>query len=224
MWKTAERKQFTTRGDKLLTREQEREIIARVLSGDTEAFEALVLEHQNKVYSLALRMVGNEEDARDMAQDAFIRAFSSLSGFRGDSKFSVWLYRLTTNICIDFLRSRAKKRTVSMTWTDSEVEGQGELEIPDERYSPEQRFESTDIRESVQRGLDALSPQYREILVLREINGLTYEEIGQALGIEEGTVKSRIFRARKKLCDFLLKEGNIPSHGASNATKGGAGV
>ena len=97
-----------------MTREQEREIIDRVLSGDTEAFEALVLEHQNKVYSLALRMVGNEEDARDMAQEAFIRAFSSLTGFRGDSKFSVWLYRLTSNICIDFLRSRAKKRTVSI--------------------------------------------------------------------------------------------------------------
>ena len=189
-----------------MTREQEREIIDRVLSGDTEAFEALVLEHQNKVYSLALRMVGNEEDARDMAQEAFIRAFSSLTGFRGDSKFSVWLYRLTSNICIDFLRSRAKKR------------------IPDERFSPEGQFDRASIRESVQRGLDSLSPQYREILVLREINGLSYEEIGRVLGIEEGTVKSRIFRARKKLCDFLLREGNIPEFGASNAPKGGAGV
>lgn len=207
-----------------MTREQEREIIDRVLSGDTEAFEALVLEHQNKVYSLALRMVGNEEDARDMAQEAFIRAFSSLTGFRGDSKFSVWLYRLTSNICIDFLRSRAKKRTVSMTWTDDEGDDAGELEIPDERFSPEEQFDRRSIRESVQRGLDSLSPQYREILVLREINGLSYEEIGRVLGIEEGTVKSRIFRARKKLCDFLLREGNIPEFGASNAPKGGAGV
>lgn len=207
-----------------MTREQEREIIDRVLSGDTEAFEALVLEHQNKVYSLALRMVGNEEDARDMAQEAFIRAFSSLTGFRGDSKFSVWLYRLTSNICIDFLRSRAKKRTVSMTWTDDEGDDAGELEIPDERFSPEGQFDRASIRESVQRGLDSLSPQYREILVLREINGLSYEEIGRVLGIEEGTVKSRIFRARKKLCDFLLREGNIPEFGASNAPNGGAGV
>lgn len=207
-----------------MTREEELEIILKVRSGDTEAFEALVLEHQNKVYSLALRMVGNEEDARDMAQEAFIRAFSSLTGFRGDSKFSVWLYRLTSNICIDFLRSRAKKRTVSMTWTDDEGDDAGELEIPDERFSPEEQFDRTSIRESVQRGLDSLSPQYREILVLREINGLSYEEIGRVLGIEEGTVKSRIFRARKKLCDFLLREGNIPEFGASNAPKGGAGV
>ena len=207
-----------------MTRQEELEIVQRVLSGDTEAFEALVLEHQNKVYSLALRMVGNEEDARDLAQDAFIRAFSSLSGFRGDSKFSVWLYRLTSNICIDFLRSRAKKRTVSMTWTDDEGDDAGELEIPDERFSPEAQLERTSMRESVQRGLESLSPQYRQILVLREINGLTYEEIGKVLGIEEGTVKSRIFRARKKLCGFLLKEGNIPEYGASNSSKGGAGV
>lgn len=207
-----------------MTRQEEQEIIQRVLSGDTEAFEALVLEHQNKVYSLALRMVGNEEDARDMAQEAFIRAFNSLTGFRGDSKFSVWLYRLTSNICIDFLRSRAKKRTVSMTWTDDEGEDAGELEIPDERFMPEQSLERASVRESVQRGLDSLSPQYREILLLREINGLSYDEISEALGIEPGTVKSRIFRARKKLCDFLLREGNIPEFGASNAPKGGTGV
>ncbi len=202
-----------------LTREQEREIVQRVLSGDTEAFETLVLEHQNKVYSLALRMVGNEEDARDMAQEAFIRAFNSLTGFRGDSKFSVWLYRLTSNICIDFLRSRAKKYTVSMTWTDDEGEETGELEVPDETYSPEAQLDRSLIRESVRRGLDTLSPQYREILLLREINGLSYEEIGRVLGIEEGTVKSRIFRARKKLCDFLLREGNIPETEASNARR-----
>ncbi len=206
-----------------MTREQEREIVNRVISGDTEAFEALVLEHQNKVYSLALRMVGNEEDARDMAQEAFIRAYGSLAGFRGDSKFSVWLYRLTSNICIDFLRSRGKKRTVSMTWAGDEGEDAGELEIPDETWSPENQLERSLTRESVRRGLESLSPQYREILLLREINGLSYAEIAGALSLEEGTVKSRIFRARKKLCDFLLREGNISPPEASESAKGGAG-
>lgn len=206
-----------------MTREQEREIVNRVISGDTEAFEALVLEHQNKVYSLALRMVGNEEDARDMAQEAFIRAYGSLAGFRGDSKFSVWLYRLTSNICIDFLRSRGKKRTVSMTWAGDDGEDAGELEIPDETWSPESQLERSLTRESVRRGLESLSPQYREILLLREINGLSYAEIAGALSLEEGTVKSRIFRARKKLCDFLLREGNISPPEASESAKGGAG-
>ena len=206
-----------------MTREQEREIVNRVISGDTEAFEALVLEHQNKVYSLALRMVGNEEDARDMAQEAFIRAYGSLAGFRGDSKFSVWLYRLTSNICIDFLRSRGKNRTVSTTWAGDDGEDAGELEIPDETWSPESQLERSLTRESVRRGLESLSPQYREILLLREINGLSYAEIAGALSLEEGTVKSRIFRARKKLCDFLLREGNISPPEASESAKGGAG-
>ena len=204
-----------------MTREEELEIILRVRAGDTDAFEALVLEHQNKVYSLALRMVGNEEDARDMAQEAFIRAFNSLASFRGESKFSVWLYRLTSNICIDFLRGRAKRRTASLNWEDEDGE-EGELEIPDERFSPEARLERTELRESVRRGLDSLSPEYREILLLREINGLSYDEISRALSLEEGTVKSRIFRARKKLSEFLIREGNIPGSIASNERKGGA--
>ena len=204
-----------------MTRDEELNIINRVRGGDTEAFEQLVLEHQNKVYSLALRMLGNEEDARDMAQEAFIRAFNSLASFRGESKFSVWLYRLTSNICIDFLRGRAKRRTVSLNWEDEDGD-EGELEIPDERFSPEARLERTELRESVRRGLDSLSPEYREILLLREINGLSYDEISRALNLEEGTVKSRIFRARKKLSEFLIREGNIPGSIASNERKGGA--
>ena len=203
-----------------MTREEELEIIVKVRSGDADAFEALVLEHQNKVYSLALRMVGNEEDARDMAQEAFIRAFNSLGSFRGESKFSVWLYRLTSNICIDVLRGRAKRRTVSLSWEDEDGD-EGELEIPDERFSPEAGLERSELREAVRRGLEQLTPEYREILLLREINGLSYDEIGRALNLEEGTVKSRIFRARKKLCEILVREGNIPGQGASNERKGG---
>ena len=203
-----------------MTREEELEIIVRVRSGDADAFEALVLEHQNKVYSLALRMVGNEEDARDMAQEAFIRAYNSIGSFRGESKFSVWLYRLTSNICIDFLRGRAKRRTVALSWEDEGGE-EGELEIPDERCSPEAGLERTELREAIRRGLSKLTPEYREILLLREINGLSYDEIGRCLKLEEGTVKSRIFRARKKLSEILVKEGNIPEAMASNERKGG---
>ena len=198
----------------------DRELVSRAKAGDQDAFERLVEEHQNKVYSLALRMVGNEEDARDMAQEAFIRAFNSLGSFRGESKFSVWLYRLTSNICIDFLRGRAKRRTVSLSWEDEDGD-EGELEIPDERFSPEAGLERSELREAVRRGLEQLTPEYREILLLREINGLSYDEIGRALNLEEGTVKSRIFRARKKLCEILVREGNIPGQGASNERKGG---
>ena len=132
----------------------------------------------------------------------------------------MWLYRLTSNICIDFLRGRAKRRTVSLSWEDEDGE-EGELEIPDERFSPEAGLERAELREAVRRGLSKLTPEYREILLLREINGLSYDEIGRCLKLEEGTVKSRIFRARKKLSEILVKEGNIPEAMASNERKGG---
>ncbi len=204
-----------------MTRDEERDIVVRVRAGDTNAFEQLVIEHQKKVYNLALRMVGNEQDALDMSQEAFIRAYNSLESFRGDSKFSVWLYRLTSNICIDFLRSRNRKQTTSLTFDGNDDE-QEELNIPDARFSPDTVLEKREMREALYRGLDSLTPEYREILLLREINGLSYEEIGQALKLEEGTVKSRIFRARKKLCAFLLQDGNIPDSCASKFVKGGA--
>ena len=203
-----------------MTRDEELNIINRVRGGDTEAFEQLVLEHQNKVYSLALRMLGNEENARDMAQEAFVRAYTSLAGFRGDSKFSVWLYRLTSNICIDFLRSRQRHQTVSLTYDTEDSEG-GQLEIPDERFTPEAGLERSELRSAVLRGLDSLSPEFRNILLLREIDGLSYGEISRALDLEEGTVKSRIFRARKKLTEFLLRDGNIPDKAPSQSRKGG---
>ena len=207
-----------------MTQEEELEIILRVRAGDTDAFEALVLDlPETSVYSLALRTVGNEEDARRHGAGGVPARLPAPSGtFRGESKFSVWLYRLTTNVCIDFLRGRAKRRTVSLSWEDEDGE-EGELEIPDERFSPEARLERTELRESVRRGLDSLSPEYREILLLREINGLSYDEISRALSLEEGTVKSRIFRARKKLSEFLIREGNIPgSITLRNERKGGA--
>ena len=202
-----------------MTREEERGIIALVLGGETSAFEELVLEHQNKVYSLALRMTGNEEDARDMAQEAFLKAYSNLSNFRGDSKFSVWLYRLTSNVCIDFLRRRKRKQAVSLTFINDDSEAQ-EQELPDERFSPDTVAEQRELRDAVQRGLMTLPDDYRQILVMREISGLSYSEIGEVLDIEQGTVKSRIFRARKRLVAILMKDGNIGTGSSSKGSKG----
>lgn len=204
-----------------MTREEEYAVIRRVCAGDTDAFEALVTAYQKQIYNLALRTVGNEEDAADMTQEAFLRAYRSLGSFRGDSKFSVWLYRLTTNICIDFLRSRGRRPTVSLTAADEDEEPQ-ELDVADDRFDPVQSLERAELRRAVQRGLASLPEDYRRILMLRELSGLSYAEIGQVLRLEEGTVKSRLFRARKKLCDFLRKDGNLPDSFPSNNMKGGA--
>lgn len=203
-----------------MTRDEEARIVQKVLKGDANAFEPLVTEYEKGVYNIALRMTGNSEDASDLTQEAFIKAFNSLQSFRGDSKFSVWLYRIATNVCLDFLRSKSRKPTVSLSVEDDDGDDV-QLDIADESQSPEVLLERGITRESVRRGLDSLSPEYRQILLLREIQGMSYEEIGQTLSLEVGTVKSRIFRARKKLCAFLINDGNIPEFVSSVNSEGG---
>ena len=203
-----------------MTREQEAMIVRKVLQGDVNAFEKLVTEYEKAVYAIAQRMTGNPEDAADMTQETFIKAYNSLGSFRGDSKFSVWLYRIANNVCLDFLRSRSRKPTVFLSVEDDEGE-ETQLDVADESQTPELLLERGLTRDAVRRGLDTLPPDYRQILLLREIQGLSYEEISSALGIDLGTVKSRIFRARKKLCTFLIEDGNIPDFTSSGKMKGG---
>lgn len=203
-----------------MTEVSEKKIIEKVLGGDANAFEELVLKYEKTVYNLALRMVGDRDDAFDMTQEAFIKAYGSLSSFRGDSKFSVWIYRITTNVCLDFLRSKSRKQQVSLTVSDDDDED-AQLDIPDPSSDPEQQLMQKMSMQSVEEGLKTLPDKQRQILVMRELGGMSYAEIGAALSLEEGTVKSRIFRARKRLCTFLLDSGNIPDSLASKGMKGG---
>ena len=177
-------------------------------------------EYEKNVYSIALRMTGNSEDAADMTQEAFIKAYNSIAAFRGDSKFSVWLYRIVSNVCLDFIRARNRRPTVSLSAEDDDGE-ETQLDITDESQSPEVLLERGLTRDAVRRGLNTLPPDFRQILLLREIQGLSYEEIARALGLEAGTVKSRIFRARKRLCAFLIEDGNIPEYSSSIKKEGG---
>ena len=202
-----------------MTREQELTVIRRVQRGDTDAFEALVAAYEKNVFNVALQMTGNREDAQDMTQEAFLKAYSSLSSFRGDSKFSSWLYRIVSNVCLDFKRRQGRRPSSSLTVEDDEGENI-QLDIADESQSPEALLERKMTREAVRAGLQQLPDEQRQILLLREIQGLSYEEIGEAMGLEAGTVKSRIFRARKKLCAFLLKDGNIPDSISSSKSRG----
>ena len=140
-------------------------IVRKVLQSDVNAFEKLVTEYEKGVYAIALRMTGNPEDASDMTQEAFIKAYNSLQSFRGDSKFSVWLYRIASNVCLDFLRSRSRKPTVSLSVEDDEGE-ETQLDVADESQSPELLLERSLTRVAVQRGLQALPPDYRQSLLL----------------------------------------------------------
>ena len=203
-----------------MTRQEEAQVIERVLSGDINAYEQLVTQYEKSVYNLALRMTDNPEDAADMAQEAFIKAYNSLSSFRGDSKFSVWLYRIVSNVCLDFLRKQSRRPSVSLSVEDDDGEDV-QLDVPDDSMSPELQLERKLTRESVREGLKHLPEDYRHILLLRELQGLSYDEIAETLDIGVGTVKSRIFRAREKLCAFLLKDGNILDLVSSSNKRGG---
>ena len=203
-----------------MTREEEYAVIERVRAGDTDAFEVLVTAYQKQIYNLTLRYVSNPEDAADLTQEAFLRAYRSLDSFRGDSRFSVWLYRLATNVCIDLLRSRGRGTVTSLT-VENEDEEPEELDVADERFEPQKELERLELQRAVREGLKTLTEDARTIVVLRELEGLSYAEIGEQLGLEPGTVKSRLFRARKALCDYLRESGNLPDGFPSDKKKSG---
>lgn len=191
----------------------ERELIAAAKRGSERAFEQLVRANEKKVYTLCLRMCGDPADAEEAAQEAFLAAWKGLPSFRGDSAFSTWLHRLAANACIDLLRRT--RRTRAELSLDDELAA----EPVDERASPQRELERREQREAVQRGLAALPDEHRTVLVLREVEQLSYAEIAEATGLELGTVKSRISRARAQLRNYLLSQGNLFGREPSKVTE-----
>lgn len=197
----------------------EKQLIKNAAAGDAAAFETLVERYQKQVYNLALRMVNNESDAEDLAQEAFIRAWRSLGSFQYTSQFSTWLYRLTSNICIDFLRAKKRRKVISLTMLRDDEDSQWDL--PDTEPLPEQQMIAAEERAALARALASLDPDYRQVLTLRIVNECSYQQISQILGIAEGTVKSRLSRAREQLRKKMAASGNISGNSASNCQKGG---
>ena len=160
-----------------MTLEQELDAVRRVQSGDMDAFERLVTANEKQVFHLAKGKLGNEQDAQDATQETFLKVYTSIGKFRGDCRFSVWVYRIATNVCLDMLRKKGRRPEVSLVRSAEDEEEETETQVPDVELSPED--------------------------------------------LEVGTVKSRIFRARKKLAAFLIQSGNIPDWISSGSLKGG---
>lgn len=179
----------------------EDDLIREAQRGQVAAFERLVERHQAKVYSLALRLCGNRDDAADMAQEALLKAFLSLPNFRGGSSFGTWLYRITTNVCLDEMRRRSRRPQ-----TLGEREELPAYQPCDPAPGPELRALQHEERRALEAAIAALPQDFRVPLVLRDVEGLSYEEIARATGLALGTVKSRIHRARLQLRERLAPE------------------
>lgn len=196
----------------------DRELAERAKQGDQEAFERLVLNNQNRVYTLALRLVNDREAAADLAQEAFVKAWQGLGSFQGESSFATWIYRLTTNACIDWLRKQKRREAVEPA-VSLDDEDSGWAEPADWESDPQLLLEKSERGKALVRGLDMLPDWQRRVLVLRELSGLSYQEIGQTLDIDLGTVRSRIARARMALRKILQEDGNFFGYVPSNQTK-----
>ena len=192
----------------------ERELIARLQKRDEAAFEELIRQYEKKVYTLCFRMCGNSEDAEEAAQDAFLALWRGIDRFRQESSLSTWIYRLATNACIDTLRRR-KKQSGSVSLDDEELF----VDAVDTSPQPQETVEHREAQKLLQEGLSALSEEYRKVLILREIEGLSYTEIAESASIELGTVKSRISRGRSLLRNFLSGNGNFFEIASSKVTE-----
>lgn len=167
-------------------------LVERSQAGDIAAFEALVRRHQGRAYGIAFQILRNREDAEEVAQEAFVRVYQSLSGFRREAQFSTWLYRIVVNLSTDRVRKRSRTGT--------------EVEVPLDLAGGEDPAKGADqrrLREAIQAAVETLSEEHRLVILLREIEGLSYEEIAAACGCPVGTVMSRLFQARRKLQEKL---------------------
>lgn len=179
-------------------------LVERSKKGDRDAFEHLVQLYENKVYTIAYRLMGNHADAADLAQESLIKIYQALPNFRGDASFSTWIYHITVNVCRDELRKRQRRPTVSLD--DSPNNNNTTFEVRCTAPTPEEVLDRTETQAMVQQCLNTLSDDYRIILVMREIQELSYEEIAESLGCSLGTVKSRLNRARQALKEKIAKQ------------------
>jgi RNA polymerase sigma-70 factor (ECF subfamily) len=194
----------------LIAKQWECQWIESAKRGDVESFERIVLAYQQKVFNLAFRLLGDREEAEDLAQEVFINVFRHLPRFRGDAQFSTWIYQITLNHSrnrLKYLKRRHQHATDSLDDPILTSEGEIEKDLPYEGDVPEDVLHRLQVQELVQSALDELREDYREVLVFRDIQELSYQEIAEILGLPEGTVKSRLHRARWELKDVIKRLG-----------------
>jgi RNA polymerase sigma-70 factor (ECF subfamily) len=198
------------------------EAVTRSRNGDQDAFRVLVERYQGRAYRLAARLLGDPDQARDAVQEGFLKAFGSLGRFEGRSGFYTWLYRLVFNLCIDMKRRDRSSRHVE--WTD-EVAGQlTPTDVAPPESGPSVELERGQLRTALAAAVEQLPEEARRTLLLREVDGLSYAEIAQALGIPKGTVMSRLHHARRRVRQLLVEAGAVETDGVASRASDGRGA
>jgi RNA polymerase sigma-70 factor, ECF subfamily len=197
------------------------ELVERAKSGDLDAFEALTNRYEERVYSLALRMLRQEQDAEDVAQQTFLSALENLAGFRGEASFSTWLMRIATHAALKIIRKRKGLDTVSL---EEATEGTDDSEavphpeyIADWRQSPAELVHRNEIKRLLDEALDRLDDKHRMVFLLRDVEGLSVKETAEALGLSEANTKVRLLRARLQLRELLTQALGDPARQAVRA-------
>ncbi len=173
-------------------------LIKKALAGNEGAYDLLLKRHKDAIYRLIVRIVHNQEEAQDLVQETFMKAFGSLSSYKCQYRFTTWLYKIAANNCIDFLRKR-RLTSISLDQPLETKDGEVTFEVADWTYNPEADLASRQKSISIDAAIDLLPPKYREVIIYRHKRDKSYEEIAQILNIPVGTVKARIFRARELL-------------------------
>ncbi len=181
----------------------DRKVIEAIRAGDTGAYRELVERYQGRVFAMVCGMVRDREEARDITQESFVKAYRNLDRFRLDSSFYTWLYRIAMNCAIDLLRRRKVRRHSEFNEEIGQKDSAGMMDDSHSKMNPGKDLERKRLRKKIFAALDELSEDHRQILVLREIEGLSYEEIAETMEIPEGTVMSRLFYARRKMQSLL---------------------
>jgi RNA polymerase sigma-70 factor (ECF subfamily) len=183
---------------------EEQELVERLKRRDEAAFNAFVIRYQDRVFRILLRMLGDRAEAEDLAQEVFISIFKAIDSFRGESQLSTWVYRVASNHCRNRLKYLSRRRQKLMDDFDEEsVAGAQSSFLPDRQGTPDRLLEARQTEVMLEEGLARLDDEQRELVVLREVEHLSYEEIMAITGLPEGTVKSRLHRARSSLREYL---------------------
>lgn len=180
--------------------QEEMQIVKRAQDGDQDAFQELVERYQRKVYSICYGMLKNKQDSLDVSQEVFIKVYRYLDNFNRNSSFYTWLYRITVNKCIDYIRKQNRRSEVDYDDTiqrNTEVEGDDNIMPSTLGLQPDRVYGRKELREKMLEALDTLTEKHRTILILREVEGLSYDEMADVLDISKGTVMSRLYHARR---------------------------